>query len=184
MRPDTTGETAKGKSIRVIRRLLPTNSNLASTHAADTPNTRFSGTAMPAASSVKRMAASASGSLKLAKYVATPFWSAVANTTASGMNRNSPRKSAATPIRSQRTTADSVVARIPVSTRAAVRVFNVVVPAISNSCAESAFLRSAFLGQQARMREHLGSLRTRRATRPEPFAAPLLQQIDRQQQRE
>src|ERR1019366_5586292 len=179
MRPDTTGETAKGKSIRVIRRLLPTNSNLASTHAADTPNTRFSGTAMPAASSVKRMAASASGSLKLAKYVATPFWSAVANTTASGMNRNSPRKSAATPIRSQRTTADSVVARIPVSTRAAVRVFNVVVPAISNSCAES-----AFLGQHARMHEHLGSLRTQRATRPEPFAAPLLQQIDRQQQRE
>ena len=59
--PETTGETENGRSISVISRLLPTNSNLAIAQAAHTPNTRFRGTAIPAASNVNRIAASASG---------------------------------------------------------------------------------------------------------------------------
>ena len=43
--------------------LLPRKSNLAMAQAAATPNTRFSGTAMPAAISVSLMADSASGSM-------------------------------------------------------------------------------------------------------------------------
>ena len=43
------------------RKLLPGNLNRAIAHAAATPNTRLSGTAIPAESSVRRIAASASG---------------------------------------------------------------------------------------------------------------------------
>ena len=43
---------------------LPRNSNLAIAHAAATPNTRLSGTAIAAVSSVSRTAAQASGSCK------------------------------------------------------------------------------------------------------------------------
>ena len=50
--PEITGETANGRSIRVISRFLPGNSNLEMHHAAATPNTRFIGTAMAATSSV------------------------------------------------------------------------------------------------------------------------------------
>ena len=56
-----TGETANGRSISVISRLLPRNSNLAIAQAAARPNTRFSGTAMAAASSVSLIAASGVG---------------------------------------------------------------------------------------------------------------------------
>ena len=51
-----TGETENGRSISVIRKALPLNSNLAIAQAAATPNTRLSGTAMAATSSVSRIA--------------------------------------------------------------------------------------------------------------------------------
>src|SRR5574343_182866 len=50
-------------SIRVIRMLLPRNSNLVTAQAAATPNTRFSGTEMAVASRVSFSAEMASGSL-------------------------------------------------------------------------------------------------------------------------
>ncbi len=61
--PEITGETANGRSIRVIRRFLPGNSNLEMHQAAATPKTRLSGTAMDAVSSVSLAALRASGSL-------------------------------------------------------------------------------------------------------------------------
>ena len=59
-----TGETANGKSIKVIKILLPLNSNLAIAQAAATPKTRLSGTAIAAAIKVNLIAESASGSIK------------------------------------------------------------------------------------------------------------------------
>ena len=62
-----TGETEKGRSMKVIRICLPRKSNFAIAHAAATPKTRFAGTAIAAASTVSRIAASASGSTSAAK---------------------------------------------------------------------------------------------------------------------
>jgi hypothetical protein len=52
-----TGDTANGRSMSVIRRLLPWNSNLAMAHAAAIPNTVFTGTTIAAVSSVSLIAA-------------------------------------------------------------------------------------------------------------------------------
>ena len=52
MRPETTGDTANGRSISVSRNDLPLKSNLAIAHAAAMPKTRFAGTAIAATSSV------------------------------------------------------------------------------------------------------------------------------------
>ena len=60
--PEITGETAKGRSIRVISTFLPRNSNLEMHQAAAIPNTRLIGTAMLAIRSVSLAALSASGS--------------------------------------------------------------------------------------------------------------------------
>jgi hypothetical protein len=60
--PEITGDTAKGRSMRVMSRCFPGNSNLAMHHAAATPKIRFTGTAMLATSSVSLAALSASGS--------------------------------------------------------------------------------------------------------------------------
>ena len=57
-----TGETENGRSISVIRKALPLNSNLAIAQAAATPKTRLSGTAIAATSSVRRIADGVSGS--------------------------------------------------------------------------------------------------------------------------
>ena len=62
--PDTTGETEKGRSTRVMSRLLPRKSNLAIAHAAHIPNTRLKGTAIAATVSVSRSADCASGLIK------------------------------------------------------------------------------------------------------------------------
>ena len=62
-----TGETENGRSISVVSTLLPRKSNLAIAHAAATPNVRFSGTAMAAASSVSLIADTASGSVIAAR---------------------------------------------------------------------------------------------------------------------
>ncbi len=55
------GDTAKGKSMIVSSTLLPRKSNFATAHAAATPKTRFSATALPAAINVTRTAARVSG---------------------------------------------------------------------------------------------------------------------------
>ncbi len=65
--PETTGETAKGRSIRLVRALLPGKSNLAIAQAAAIPKTRFAGTAIAAASRVRRRATSVSGSRTAAR---------------------------------------------------------------------------------------------------------------------
>jgi hypothetical protein len=67
MRPETTGETAKGRSIAVTRSALPRNSNLAIAQAAATPKAALAGTEIAATSSVRRIAASAIGSEIAAK---------------------------------------------------------------------------------------------------------------------
>ena len=59
--PEITGDTANGRSISVVSRFLPRKSNLAIAHPAQTPNTRFAGTAIAAARSVSFSAAIASG---------------------------------------------------------------------------------------------------------------------------
>ncbi len=64
IRPATTGEIENGRSIRVIRKALPRNSNLAMHQAAATPNTRFTGTAISAVIRVSLMADQASGSCR------------------------------------------------------------------------------------------------------------------------
>ena len=56
-----TGDTENGRSIKVIRNCLPRKSCLAMAQAAAMPKTTFSGTAMAAASSVRRIEDSASG---------------------------------------------------------------------------------------------------------------------------
>ena len=60
--PEMTGEMAIGRSIRVMRRLLPRKSNLAIAQAAARPKAVFAGTTTRAVRSVRRMAAWLSGS--------------------------------------------------------------------------------------------------------------------------
>ena len=62
--PEITGETENGRSISVISRLLPRNSNLAMHQDAATPKTRLSGTAMAATSTVNWIAETASCSTR------------------------------------------------------------------------------------------------------------------------
>ena len=66
-RPAITGETANGRSISVTSRLLPRNSKRAMAQAAAMPNSVLAGTTIAAVSSVSRIAACVSGSLKLSQ---------------------------------------------------------------------------------------------------------------------
>jgi primosomal protein N' (replication factor Y) len=50
-----TGDTAKGKSISEIKKLLPKKSNFAMAQLATSPKTKFSGTATAAASLAERI---------------------------------------------------------------------------------------------------------------------------------
>ncbi len=68
-----TGETANGRSISVISRLLPRNSNFAMAQAAQMPKTVLAGTTIAAVSSVRRIAARVSGSEKLAEVDLEPL---------------------------------------------------------------------------------------------------------------
>src|SRR5512140_997908 len=86
-RPDTTGLTANGKSISVMSRLLPLNSNLAMAQDAAMPNSRLAGTAMAAAMKVSLIADQASGSFSAAKYSSQPLLNASMNTVSSGRPR-------------------------------------------------------------------------------------------------
>src|SRR6266571_6950115 len=165
MRPETTGETENGKSISVTRKLLPTKLNFPIAQAAATPKIRFRGTAMPAAISVKRIAASASGSRKLAKYTETPLASAEAKTTAKGMNRNTPRNKAAIVISDQLTNTPSVVACAALEGAAEPIFRNVKVVAISYLSLTERNIHAVHAGFCSH-----------------PAAAPGLQQVDCQQQ--
>src|SRR5690349_1889182 len=103
MSPDTTGDTASGRSMSVMRMLLPRNSNLAIHQAAVMPKIVFSGTTMAAAVSVNRIDARVASSEKLEKYAVQPCSSAMANTAASGAASNAPRNVSETVMSSQRT---------------------------------------------------------------------------------
>ncbi|MCY1558199.1 hypothetical protein D9M68_951110 [compost metagenome] len=63
-----------------MRKALPLNSNLAMAQEAARPKTTLSGTAMAATSSVRRMAAWASFSIRAAKKVLMPLAKASWNT--------------------------------------------------------------------------------------------------------
>src|SRR4051794_5827526 len=93
----------------VTSTVRPGNWNLAIAQAAAMPNATFSGTAIAATVTVRRMAASASGSRNEARYAATPLRSASTNTAASGRTRNRPRKASTTMVRAARVAAVSVV---------------------------------------------------------------------------
>ena len=97
--PAMTGDTENGTSISVSSTSLPRKSNFAIAQAAATPKTRFSGTAMAAAVSVRRIAERASGSVIAARYTSMPLANASTNTTASGMNRKTVRNSRPAPIK-------------------------------------------------------------------------------------
>ena len=58
----SSGETEKGRSISVISNRFPRNSNFEIAHAAAIPKTVFTGTQIAAASRVRRIEASATGS--------------------------------------------------------------------------------------------------------------------------
>ena len=60
--PEMTGETPKGRSIRVMSAFLPGNSNFAIAQDAANPKMRLSGTATPAVRRVSFRADSAIGS--------------------------------------------------------------------------------------------------------------------------
>jgi hypothetical protein len=61
-RPDTTGETEKGRSIKVKSAPLPQKRNFDTHHAADSPKAALIGTTIAAATNVSAIAARASGS--------------------------------------------------------------------------------------------------------------------------
>ena len=65
--PEITGEMAKGRSIRVSRRLRPGKSNRAIAQEAARPKRRLAGTAIAAVRRVSRSAESASGSRMAAR---------------------------------------------------------------------------------------------------------------------
>src|SRR5579883_1856044 len=90
--PDTTGETAKGRSINVIKMAFPRNSNFAIAHDAARPKTRFSGTLMAAMSSVNRMADNESCVLRDEMKYRSPWANAWQKTLMSGNNKNSRAK--------------------------------------------------------------------------------------------
>src|SRR4051812_44157236 len=102
MRPETTGDTLKGKSMSVMSRLLPGKRYFEISHAAATPNTTLSGTAIAAVNKVSLMAAIESASLSFARYGPTPLANASMNTEAMGSTTNRPRNANARPISSAR----------------------------------------------------------------------------------
>ena len=107
-----TGDTENGRSISVVRKALPLNSNLAIAQAAATPKTRLSGTAMAATSKVSQIADSVSGSASVSHTLAGPRLNAWSNTTISGSSRKTPRKMKAVAIRNQRASGFSLVGEV------------------------------------------------------------------------
>src|ERR1022692_3547933 len=109
--PEITGDTAKGRSISVIRTFLPRNWNLAMAQDATSPNSRLQGTEIPAVISVSMIAERAAGSVKLAKYACTPLRKASRKTVSSGRKRNRPRNSSVIAISTARSQGGSRRAR-------------------------------------------------------------------------
>ncbi|MOA18806.1 hypothetical protein D3C78_1391470 [compost metagenome] len=105
-----TGDTAKGRSIKVMRNPLPRKRNLVTAHAAATPKKVFSGTVIAATSNVSRSAERASGSVRAAIYTSQPFFSASVSTTIKGKAISQKRTSPAAPINTHFTALVSVVA--------------------------------------------------------------------------
>src|SRR4030088_2713020 len=91
-RPEITGLTENGRSIREISKVLSRKSNFAIAQAAIKPNTRLRLTEIAATNSVSLIADSASGSERAAKYAPTPLENACANTTTSGSTTKTVRK--------------------------------------------------------------------------------------------
>src|SRR5207237_7429925 len=108
-RPEITGLTENGRSISVIRKVLPEKSNFAMAQAAITPNIRLSVTEITATSSVSQIADSASGSASAAKYAMTPLENACANTTTSGSTTKTLRKVTASAMMTKRIGPGSVL---------------------------------------------------------------------------
>src|SRR4029079_1640725 len=108
MRPETTGDTENGKSIKVTRTFFPGKRHLATHQAAATPKTTFNGTATAATSSVRNTAARVSGAMMASIHPVTPWRKASTRTIASGSTRNSTRNATETEIKAQRATAPSV----------------------------------------------------------------------------
>src|SRR3954462_9086606 len=98
-----TGLTENGKSISVIRKVLPENSNFEIAQAATRPKTRLTPTEIAATNSVNLIADSASGSASAAKYARTPFEKDRANTTTSGSTTKTERKVIASAMMTMRT---------------------------------------------------------------------------------
>src|SRR3954465_15796941 len=98
-----TGDTANGRSMSVISRLLPRKLYLAMSHEAATPNTRLAGTAIAAVVSVSLIALTASGSVNAAKNAPKPLRNASVNTATSGSTRKQATKTNAIVMNSTRT---------------------------------------------------------------------------------
>src|ERR1700722_6341444 len=111
MRPEMTGETAKGKSTSVNKRLRPVNWYLAMAQAAATPKMVLSGTAMTVVSSVSLIAAQMLGSVNELKYALTPWLKASTKTTTSGRIKNRNMNSTAMAMSNRRIQAGSAMAR-------------------------------------------------------------------------
>src|SRR5688572_12948551 len=87
MRPEITGDTAKGRSMRVVSRLLPRKLCFAMSQEAAMPKTTLAGTAIAAVTSVSLIALRASGSVNAAKKAPHPLRNASVKTAASGSTR-------------------------------------------------------------------------------------------------
>src|SRR6202158_2753357 len=109
--PAIAGATASGRSISVVSRFLPRNSNRVISHAAANPKIRLSGTTTAAVSRVSFIALRASGCAIAAAYAPTPSRKASPNTANSGTNRKRPKNAIAPPTSSACAQGGSVVAR-------------------------------------------------------------------------
>jgi hypothetical protein len=99
IRPDTMGETVKGRSIKVRRNRLPGNSNLARAQAAVTPKIMLRTTATAAVFKVRARAAKVSGSFRVFSKYPIPLWKAPLKTVRSGTMRNTVMKAKARAIK-------------------------------------------------------------------------------------
>src|SRR5690606_17773687 len=170
-----TGETENGRSIRVTSRLLPRNSYLLTHQAAATPNTRFSGTEMPTASSVSCSAAMASGSKIASKKVPKPCFSASLMTISSGSSRNSANTSQAATISTRRPQA--------LPRRAALAVALAVVVSETEDMPDSSGTRDAALQQVDRQQQDEGHHQHQHAD-GRGAGVVVLVQLDHDQQRQ
>src|SRR5215203_3383420 len=83
-RPETTGDTENGSSMKAISGALPGNWNLDIAQAAATPKMVFSGTDIAATSNVSLIAERASGSVTAAAHAPAPALKASLITAQSG----------------------------------------------------------------------------------------------------